>query len=217
MIRGLYPLSAISRNKNISDPGGFTLLEVLVALLLMVILAGALYGTYFAVVKSRDMATAGLEPLRDVRATLDLLRREIDSAFYNKNNKQLHFVVEDRDTFGMPSSTLDFTAIATPLAGSAPSSDLIEVRYKPVEKDGKLLLTREETDAYLEVKPSPYPQIEEIQGFLVECHDGNTWVKSWDTRLNNGLPQAVRITLTIREGDRTSSFSIIAAPRMRAT
>jgi general secretion pathway protein J len=217
MIRGLYPLSTISRNKNLSGPGGFTLLEVLVALLLMVTLTGALYGTYFAIVKSRDRATAGLEPLRDVRATLDLLRREIDSAFYNKNNKRLHFVVEDRDTFGKPSSTFDFTAIATPLAGSVPSSDLIAVRYKPVEKDGKLLLTREETDAYLGIKPSPYPQIEEIQGFLVECYDGNAWVKSWDTSLNNGLPQAVRITLTIQEGDKTSNFSIIAAPRMRAT
>ncbi len=198
-------------------PGGFTLLEVLVALMLMVILTGALYGTYFAIVKSRDRAYADLEPLRDVSATLDLVRREIDSAYYNKNNKRLRFVVEDRDTFGKPSSTLDLTAITTPLAGSLPSSDLIEVRYEPAEKDGKLLLTRKETDVYLDAKPSPYPQMDEIQGFLVECYDGNTWVKSWDTSLNNGLPQAVRITLTIKEGDRTSDFSVIAVPRMRAT
>ncbi len=210
-------MSITSRNRSIAGTGGFTLLEVLVALLLMVTLTGALYGTYFAIVRSRDRAYADLEPLRDIRATLDLIRREIDSAYYDKSNKRLRFVVEDRDSFGKPSSTLDLTAITTPLAGSVPTSDLMEVRYEPGEKDGQLLLTRKETDVYLDVKPSPYPQIDKIQGFLVECHDGNAWVKTWDTSLNNGLPQAVRITLTIKEGDRTSNFSVIAGPRMRTT
>lgn len=210
-------MSITSRNRSISGSGGFTLLEVLVALLLMVILSGALYGTYFAIVKSRDRAYSSLEPLRDVRATLDLVRREIDSAYYNKNNKRLRFIVEDRDTFGKPSSTLDLTAITTPLSGTVPTSDVEEVRYQPAEKDGKLLLNREETDVYLNAKPSPYPLMDEIEGFLVECYDGNTWVKSWDTALNNGLPQAVRVTLTIKEGDRTSDFSVIAVPRMRST
>ncbi len=208
-------MSTILHNKGLSESGGFTLLEVLVALLLMVILTGALYGTYFAVAKGRDRAIAGLEPLSDTRATLDLFRREIDSAYYSKDNKRLHFVVEDRDIFGKPSSTLDFTAVTTPLTGSVPTSDLMEVRYKAVEKDGKLLLTRSERDFCLDIEAVAYPQMEEIQGFLVECYDGNTWVKSWDTGLNNGLPQAVRITLTIREGDKTSDFRIIASPRMR--
>ncbi len=217
MTKGRCHLSTISRNRSTSGSGGFTLLEVLVALLLMVILTGALYGTYFAIVKSRDRAYSDLEPLRDVRATLDLVRREIDSAFYNKSNKRLHFVVEDRDTFGKPSSTLDFTTIATPLTGSSPSSDLIEVRYEPAEKDGKLSLARKETDAYMDVSSSPYPQIDEIQGFLVECYDGNAWLKSWDTSMNNGLPQAVRITVTIKEGDRTSDYTVIASPRVSST
>ncbi len=214
MIRGLFPLSTISRNKYLSESGGFTLLEVLVALMLMVILTGALYGTYFAVAKGRDRTMAGLEPLRDTRATLDLFRREINSAYYNKDNKRLHFVVEDRDIYGKPSSTLDFTAVTTPLTGSVPSSDLMAVRYKAVEKDGKLILTRAERDACLDAEADAYPQMEEIQGFLVECYDGSTWVKSWDTALNNGLPKAVRITLTIRGGDKTSDFRIIASPRM---
>ncbi len=202
-------MTTISRNR------GFTLLEVLIALLLMVIISGALYGTYFAIMKSRDRATAGMEPLRDVRATLDTLRREIASAFYSKSNKRLHFVVEDRDIFGRPSSTLDFTTATTPLTGSASSSDIIEVRYEPVEKNGKVRLTRAEKDVYLDIDPQAYPQIDEIRGFLVECYDGSAWVKSWDTALNNGLPQAVRVTITIRDGEGTSDFSAIAVPRVR--
>jgi general secretion pathway protein J len=194
---------------------GFTLLEILIALLLLVILSGALYGTYFAMVKSRDRAVAGTEPLRDLRSTLDILRREIDAVFYNKRNKSLHFVVEDRDIFGKPSSTLDFTTVTTPLNGAAPSSDLVRVRYKPEEKDGKLLLMREESDVYLENEPLPYPQMEELQGFLVECYNGGKWVRSWDSDLNNGIPQAVRVTLTIKDGENTTDYSVIAVPRAR--
>ena len=194
---------------------GFTLLEILIALLILVMLSGALYGTYFAVMKSRERATAGLEPLRDTRATLDGLRREIAAAYYSGKNRKLHFVVEDRDMFGKPSSTLDFTTVTTPLSGPTPSSDLIVVRYKPEERQGKMLLTREEQDVYLEATSSPYPQIEHLEGFLVECYNGNSWVKSWDTALNNGLPEAVRVTLTIKESEKSSSFSTVTVPRVR--
>jgi general secretion pathway protein J len=194
---------------------GFTLLEVLIALLLMAILSGALYGTYFTAVKSRDRATAQMDPLRDVRGTLDMLRREIDSAFYSSSNKRLHFVVEDRDIFGKPASTFDLTTITTPLAGGVPSSDVIEVRYEPSEKERNMVLNRQEKDIYLDNPPVPYPQIDEIQGFLVECYNGSSWVKSWDTALNHSLPQAVRVTITIQDGDKTSDYSITTVPRTR--
>jgi general secretion pathway protein J len=204
-------LSTISPNK------GFTLLEVLIALLLMAILSGALYGTYFTAVKSRDRATSQMEPLRDVRQTLDMLRREIDAAFYASANKRLHFVVEDKDIFGKPASTIDFTTITTPLAGGIPSSDVIEVRYEPSGDERNMILNREEKDIYLENQPVPYPQIDKIQGFLVECYNGGSWVKSWDTAsaLNNSLPQAVRVTITIQDGDNSSDYSIIAIPRTK--
>ncbi len=194
---------------------GFTLLELLIALVILVLLSGALYGTCFSIIQGRDRAMERIEPLRDVRATLDLLRREVAASFYNSVNKRLHFVVEDRDTFGKPSSTLDFTTATTPVAGTVPCSDLAAVRYEPKEKEGKLLLTRAEKDVYRNNEAVPYAQIEQLQGFLVECYDGGTWVKSWNTKLNNGLPQAVRITLTIRENGQDQRFSAIAVPRVK--
>ena len=78
-----------------------------------------------------------------------------------------------------------------------------------------MLLTREEQDIYLEATSSPYPQIEQLEGFLVECYNGSSWVKSWDTALNNGLPEAVRVTLTIKESEKSSSFSTVTVPRVR--
>lgn len=197
---------------------GFTLLEVLIAVALLALLSGALYGTYFSVVRGSETVRERTEPLRDARMVLDLLRRELSSACYSKDNDRLHFIVEDRDLFGSPASVLDFTAFTVPRSGSVPSSDAMVVRYRPVrDEEDRPILSRESRDLYLDAKTRPYPFTGRIEGFLVECYDGSTWVKSWDTRLNEALPKAVRVTLQL-EGDREgkpAGFTAIVVPRMR--
>lgn len=194
---------------------GFTLLEVLIALALLSLVAGALYGTFFSLTAGREAATAGMEARRELRSSLDLLRRELSGAFYNgrSGNKRLHFVVEDRDEYGKPASTLEFTAIAPPSPGSG-SSDQILVRYQPLVTAGNMALTRQSRDLYREGEPPRYPQMDELAGFLVECYDGGKWVKSWDTAINMGLPKAVRVTVSVKDGERTVDFSTIATPRI---
>lgn len=193
---------------------GFTLLELLVALAILVILSMALYGTYFSLMKGRDVAVEKMDDRRELAATLDLLRREITAAFYNTGDKRLSFVVEDRDYFGKPTSTLTFTAIASPRSGSVPASDQVLVVYKAVEKEKKLILARQEKDLFVTAESIPYPQMKEVEGFLVQCYDGGKWVKTWDTALNSRLPTAVRVTISLMDGEKTVSFSTIARPRM---
>jgi general secretion pathway protein J len=193
---------------------GFTLLELLVAMVLLAILSTALYGTFFTLTKGRDSAMSGMEYRRELRTTLDQLRREIDATFYNQDNKRLHFVVEDRDFFGKPASTLDFTTISPPRGEGAAVSDQVAVTYRNVAKENRMLLAREAHDPYYTVEPVPYPQMEELEGFLVECYDGSKWVKSWDTALNKNLPKLVRVTVTVREGERTVAFTTLATPRI---
>lgn len=194
---------------------GFTLIETLVALLLLVIVSAALYTSYFTVMRARDAALAGTEERRELRGTIDLLRREITATIFKRGNKQLQFVVEDRDIFGKPASTLTLTTVTPPRLDSRPASDLIEVRYKVTEKDGALRLSREARDPFLSTKAVPYAQIEELEGFLVECHDGGKWVKSWDTALNPTLPGNVRVTLRVRDRGTPVEFTLYAAPRVR--
>ena len=193
---------------------GFTLLEILIALSLVVILTTALYGVYFSLMRGRESATAGMESRRELRVTLDMLRREINSTFYNRTNKQLHFVVEDRDIFGKPASSLEFTTITPPHAGDLPISDLAILRYQPVEKEKRIVLARQARDLFFKIDPVRYPQMEDLDGFLVECYDGNKWVKSWDTGINMGLPKAVRVTIRVREGEKTVDFFTTAIPKV---
>lgn len=200
---------------------GFTLLELLVALALLVILATALYGTFFALTRGRDRTTSGMETRRELRTTLDQLRRELSGAFIrgpatSGGKPLLPFVVEDRDSFGRPASTLTFATFAPPRSDDLTTSDQVTVRYGVVEKEKRLVLTREARDRYLPGTPLPYPQMEEVEGFLVECYDGSKWIRSWDTApgLNAGLPKAVRVTIRLKEGEETVEFSTIATPRV---
>lgn len=203
-----------------SSSGGFTLLELLLAMALLVLISATLYGTYFTLVRGRETATAGMESRRELRTTLDMLHRELSAAFYKKENRKddkkfFHFVVEDRDFFGKPASTLDFTTISPPRSGNLPLSDQMEVRYRPLEKDGKIVLTRQARDVYLTAEPLPYPQMEELEGFLVECFDGGKWVRTWDSKNNvPPLPKAVRVTVRIREGEKTVEFATTASPEI---
>jgi general secretion pathway protein J len=182
-------------------------------MVLLVILSAALYGTYFSLMRGRDTATAKMTERRELSSTLDRLRRELSAAQYNTQNKRLHFVVEDRDYFGKPASTLDFAAIAPPRADSQTASDQVLLIYKAEDKGKKLILTRQARDLYVTVDPPPYPQMDELTGFLVECYDGTKWVKSWDTALNNALPRAVRVTIRVMEGETEKEFSAVAKVR----
>jgi general secretion pathway protein J len=204
-------LSAIYRNK------GFTLLEILIAVVLLGILSTALYGSYFTVIRTRDRASSGMEARRELGATLDLLRREIASARFIRTDKQLHFIVEDRDNFGVPSSTLDLTTIAPPSGYQRAESGIVSVQYRLAEKKTVRVLERQERDlVFISAADvvTYYPQMEQIKSFLVECYDGSKWVKSWDTAINGTLPKSVRITIQIEEDGKPLEFSTITTPRV---
>jgi general secretion pathway protein J len=197
---------------------GFTLIELLVALALLVILSGALYGTYFSVTAAREKGGSRIEARRELSTTLGTLHDELASTYASSNrppNKLVQFIVEDRDSFGKPASLLAFTSVAPPRLSPAPTSDQTQVIYSVKEKEGVLTLMRESRDLYLDpgVKTFPYPVMDTVEGFLVECNDGNKWVKSWnsDPSLNGHPPRCVRVTLTLKGGE---VYTVIVSPRM---
>jgi general secretion pathway protein J len=202
-------LSDTSRNS------GFTLLEVLIAVVLLGILSAALYGSYFGVLRARDRASSGMESRRELGATLDLIRREVSSAQFNRTDKRLRFVVEDRDSFGTQSSTLELTTLVPTAGQNRKESGIITVAYRMAEKNKTRILTRQERDLFSEEETVlAYPQMEQITAFLVECYDGSKWVKSWDSAINGTLPKGVRVTVQIEEEGKTVEFSMLSAPRV---
>ncbi|HEU0265758.1 MAG TPA: type II secretion system protein GspJ [Geobacterales bacterium] len=193
---------------------GFTLIELMLALALMALLAALVYGSFFTLMRGREAAIAGMDERRQLRVTMELLRHEIASAMYQRGSSRFGFVVEDRDLFGRPASTLSLVTLAPLPAGNEPASDLLAVAWRPVDRQGRMVLTRASRDAAVAGDPLFYPQMDAIEGFLVECYNGK-WVRSWDTTLNSALPEAVRVTITVREGEQKIPYVAIVRPRIK--
>lgn len=198
---------------DLSRRNGFTLLELLVALAIASLIIVAAYGTFFSLNSAQQIAGKDMAQRRSQRALLDLMRRELSSVLYRASDKQLRFLVEDRDIFGKPASILTFASIAPPLDGMV--SDQSVLRYQVVESGERLVLTRSAKDYFLDEKlRATYPVLEELDGFLVECYDGSKWLKNWDTALRPALPKAIRITFTLYDKGQTVSHKITATPRV---
>ena len=189
-----------------------------ILLLSLAIILLSIYGSYFGVLRARDRASSGMESRRELGATLDLIRREVSSALFNSTDKRLRFVVEDRDNFGAPSSTLELTTLAPPGVQSRGESGIVAVTYRMNEKGKQRTLTRQERDLVSEENPVPaYPQMEQISSFLVECYDGSKWVKSWDTSIIGTLPKSVRVTVQVDEEGKPVQFSVLSGPRVNGS
>lgn len=215
-------IATSSRNK------GFTLLEILIAVVLLGILSAAVYGSYFTVLRARERASEGMEARRELGSTLDLIRREIAAAtFYDQSDKsrRSRFIVEDRDNFGKPASTLEFTTLTPQSSQGRKESGMVVVQYRMVDKDKQRILVRREQDIFfatadtkdateVNVKDAKgyYPQMERISSFLVECYDGSKWAKTWNTNpaQNINLPRMVRITVQVEEDGKPAEFSVLA-------
>jgi len=187
---------------------------MLVAVVLLGILSAALYGSYFTVLRARERASDGMEARRELGSTLDLIRREFAAAKFDRGDKRLRFIVEDRDNFGKPASTLELTALSPAAGQDRKESGVSAVRYRLEEKDKQFILTRREQDIFFETADAKgYPQMERISDFLVECYDGSKWVRTWNTALNGTLPKMLRVTVHVVEDGRPVEFYILASSR----
>ncbi len=199
-----------------TDRAGFTLLELLVALAIASVVLLTITGTLFSLNRAHDQVGDRMQQQRALRNSLDLLRRELSSMLYRADDKQLRLQVQDRDFYGKSASILSLATLAPPLDGEA--SDQLLVRYQPEEQGQQIRLTRTSRDYFLldSVETVAYPLLEQLEGFLVECYDGSTWVRTWDTELTRRLPKQVRVTISLQESGKTVSFQILAVPRIES-
>lgn len=176
--------------------GGFTLIEVLLALALSALLLTAVYWTYFSINRSIDAATEGHEAMETGRSLLELLRRDIRGISPGKTP----LIGGNEEIDGQKAGTLDFTTTAHL---GRDTHQLTRVGYALVQdQDGNKVLIRKQTrnlrdeSAEFEMK-SELSRI--IDTFTVDFYDGTDWIDKWDSRTKGALPKQVRITVDIAD------------------
>ncbi len=174
---------------------GFTLIEVLVALAITSIVVAALYSTFFLSHRSVDAVHGSLIRLQEARGVLDTLKREIESAFYENGKTYTTFKLDDRDYYGRQASHLSFTAFSPLLPGVS------KIAYTVDDSKGRLILKKRIIPAYAPGRETKDVELmEDVGSFTVEVRYNGRWVKTWDSDLSKGIPDEVRVSITLLSG-----------------
>jgi prepilin-type N-terminal cleavage/methylation domain-containing protein len=185
---------------------GFTLIELLVSMVLLSIVLGAVYSTFFLAHKALDGMDESILKLRECRMFMDTIVRETDSLL--EGQKYSAFKVEDRDIFGKETSRFTFTAFSPLVPG------LSLISYYADQKDGKLVLYKKLVSVSSTKENDPVELMEGIGSFTVEVLDGDKWVKTWDVAATLRVPYEIRITLTVMIKDRPVSIYETVRPKI---
>ena len=206
------PANTLSNCRAINAEDGFTLLELLIASVLLGIILTALYSTFFLSSRAIDGLDESLIRLQECRNAVDVIGRETEALLYRRANAHSFFKVEDRDVYGKQASRLTFTAFSPLTYGPSAISYYVE------EKDGVLTLYKKMENPY---KPEDTIKgvelIEGVGSFTVEVKQGNKWVKTWDTGETGAPPTEIRITITAMIKDRPVSLFETVRPMIGGT
>jgi general secretion pathway protein J len=215
-------MSLFSNNRQANT--GFTLIEVLIAVGILSVVLAAIYSTFFLSHRAVEGMDESMLKLQESRRAIDILRRELDSAFYTGEDRNTFLKIQDRDIYGKQATQLTFTAFSPLRPG------LSRISYYIEDKNGKLNLFKKVESPYTnENNPlsSPFSKggrggfsdegvdiIEGIEAFSVETMYGGQWVKTWDTDISKGIPDEIRIGLSvIINGNKMTLFDV-AKPRV---
>jgi prepilin-type N-terminal cleavage/methylation domain-containing protein len=215
---------------------GFTLLEILVALSVLGLILGAVYGTYRAVTSSITDLQPRLDLDQEGRFFLQRLSRQIRCCYGGRTEQTPGPVQDQNDMSQMTSregpslfqggravsdgSLLQFVTTSNTLDRRSRVGYLAVVSYRMDTLQHKLL-TRE----HIYGRRSTDDEEEDWRVALAdvleadfEYFDGADWRKEWDSNTTGGPPKAVRIKLVLesKPDGASASFTSVAAIRCRA-
>lgn len=206
---------------------GFTLIEVLLSLVLFTIVLGAVYSSFFTIHRALDRFDGVSLKYHEVRSALDVMRREVESAFLYESpfltsgKKQTAFVMKDRDIFSKPASAVSLTAFTFKGSGTKSVSYYVEEKNKSLvlmkaESPPLFLTVQNPADSSLKKKVYVLEMIEGIEGFAVEAFFNNKWIKTWDSHETGKLPEVVRFTIEFDDKGKRVRLSEYARPQIGA-
>jgi general secretion pathway protein J len=190
-------------NKKYQSREGLTLIEILIAVAILSIILTALYSTFLLSQKAIEGMDESMLKLQESRKAIDILKRELDSAYYDIKTKDTIFKIQDKDFYGKQATQLTFTTFSTLRPG------LSKISYYIEDNDKHLNLYKKIESPYSDLNTEGDDIIDDIKGFTIEAKYNNTWVKTWDTDINKNLPDEIRISLTVMiRGNETTIFDV---------
>lgn len=181
--------------------GGFTIAELLVAVLITSIIAGIIYASYMGSLKVIQSARSDSEQVNMARFILERITADLRCSFLRGYREWLVFVGLDDGDAGSGDDAVSFIASSHDRPErDAAESKLCEVSYFLDTGGGDSLYLVRREDTTLDDDPFSGGDTriigEGVAGLDFEYFDGESWGCCWDSREENELPRAVRVSLT---------------------
>jgi len=208
---------------------GFTLLEVLVSMVILVIIMAALYSAYTTNVEAIQIARQNGEVHQTARIVLDRMTKDLQSALMQVSNPsdkiKLGLVGEDREIDGRRADRMDFTTVThLPLTEKGPASDLCEIGYL-IEEDSedKVLVLLRRDDPSVDEDFTKGGLLQEMARNVLEFNltyqdsrgeESDRW-NTLEGMPASGLPVLIKVRLVLKdELNREHVFSTTIHPEL---
>jgi general secretion pathway protein J len=198
----------ILTKRSLGESDGFTLLEVLIAVAIISVVLIAIYSTFILSHRAVEGMDESLLKNQESRKAIDILKRELDATVYRGDNALTFLKIQDRDIYGKQATQLTFTTFSPLLPG------LSKISYYIEEKDGTLSLFKKVSSPYSTEESEGIDIIEGLESFTVEARYDDAWVKTWDTDINKGIPDEIRISISIIMKGRAVTFFDVSQPKI---
>lgn len=197
---------------------GFTLVEAMLAVAIVVLISAALFAALHATHRAadtRDARQAGpaaaLEALRGVATDLASAYDPMDS-----NNPMDLRQGEDSTRTGGPPFRLSFKASLRPPDAADPRDfEIVDLRYEcRVVEPGVTNLVRIARPAAGQPPDAPFSTgvlIRSSAAAAAQVWDGTNWASAWPPGAQARLPRGAKVTLWLPHGDGTWSGSVAVA------
>ena len=186
---------------NRQSRAGFTLLELLIALVMSGILAMSLFGSVYIAYKAEENSKAVIAPIGSVDMALDMIRADLQAAQPPAGVLEGPFEGTQNGAGSGEADTLDFYTNGFAPQHQTGSGEIKHVFLTLEQKGNQQCLVRQVIPNILaQQQPVPDEEIicRNVNSFMLEYYDGEQWQTSWDsTQYNNSLPAAIEVTLEL--------------------
>jgi general secretion pathway protein J len=177
--------------------GGFTLVEVLLAVSLVALMAALVFGSLFVTTSAIDAARANSANEQIIRSTLRVM---IDELSVGKNSQTSPWMGINGQFDGQPADTIAFLTMGQ-FRGAESTKDTEEVRIVYTREGDRLLrYVRKNLYGLTDESVGQIELVTKVKAFNVRYYDekNRLWVDEWDGRGRlKSVPKALLIELTL--------------------
>lgn len=196
--------------------GGFTLMEIMIALLVLSMIVTMIYGVFAQVVSGKEYVENGNEMYHQMRWAMEKMAYDLSCAYISKGlNSHSQFLgINNQTQEGVPQDILSFTSFShIRYSADEKSSDQCEISYfvvQDLETETSILFRREDytVDDDLNEGGEVLELVEGVVAFSVRYYNGEEWTDQWDSRNYAKLTEQFVETLVEQSTDMIDNIPV---------